>query len=93
MKYDEYLSIVNNIVQTPEKAPDLGKTLLEAIKTDTDTLESQNNKITEQENKIKELRDTNIKLFMSQTGQNTTDIGSKEETVDPHELAKQIMEG
>lgn len=91
MKYEEYQGLINNIVKTPDEAPILAQKALEAIKADTDTLDSQNAKISELEGKIKDLQNTNIKLFLQQTGQAPKD--EIEQVVDPHELARQIMEG
>lgn len=91
MKYEEYQGLINNIVQTPDEAPILAQKALEAIKADTDTLDSQSAKISELEGKIKDLQNTNIKLFLQQTGQAPKD--ETEQVIDPHELAKQIMEG
>lgn len=69
MKFEEYQKMINNIVSTPEKAPELAQNLLEAIKTDTTLIDSQNVKIGEQDAKIRDLQDTNIKMFLAQTGQ------------------------
>lgn len=89
MKYEEYQNIINSIISSPEKAPETAKTLLDAIKQDTELIDSQNSKISEQDSKIKDLQDTNIKLFLSQTSK---PVEVKEEkTLDITDFGQQIL--
>ena len=77
MKYEEYEAIAQTL--TPENAPEVVKQLLEGIKADTTAFESMAQTNAEQDKKIRDLQDTNIKLFLSQTGKADDDSPSDEE--------------
>jgi len=77
MKYEEYEAIAQTL--TPENAPEVVKQLLEGIKADTTAFESMAQTNAEQDKKIRDLQDTNIKLFLSQTGKADDDSPSEEE--------------
>ena len=77
MKYEEYEAIAKTL--TPENAPEVVKQLLEGIKADTTAFESMAQTNAEQDKKIRDLQDTNIKLFLSQTGKADDDSPSDEE--------------
>lgn len=76
MKYDEYEAIAQTL--TTENAPDVVKTLLNAIKVDTQSMEALIKSNDEKDIKIRDLQDTNIKLFLSQTGK-ADDEGTHDE--------------
>lgn len=67
MTYKEYESALNGIVQNPDTAPTAVQSLLQEIKTDTEALATAINGISERDARIRDLQDTNIKLFMSQS--------------------------
>lgn len=67
MKYEEYEALINDGLKNPDKAPAVFKEVLEALKADTTTLGTQSEKIIEQDARIRDLQDTNMKLFLSQT--------------------------
>lgn len=67
MTYQEYESALNGIVQNPDTAPTTVQSLLQEIKTDTDALAAAVEGIAERDARIRDLQDTNIKLFMSQS--------------------------
>lgn len=67
MTYQEYETALNGIVQNPDTAPTAVQSLLQEIKTDTDALANAMNVISERDARIRDLQDTNIKLFMSQS--------------------------
>lgn len=77
MKYEEYEAIAKTL--TPENAPEVVKQLLIGIKADTTAFESMAQTNAEQDKKIRDLQDTNIKLFLSQTGKADDDSPSDEE--------------
>ena len=77
MKYEEYEAIAKTL--TPENAPEVVKQLLDGIKADTTAFESMAQTNAEQDKKIRDLQDTNIKLFLSQTGKADDDSHSEEE--------------
>lgn len=76
MKYEDYENIAKGL--TSENAPDIVRQLLENIKTDTENIEALHKSNQDQEKKIRDLQDTNIKLFLSQTGK-AEDGGSEDE--------------
>lgn len=68
MKYEEYEAAVNKIVTDPDTAPGGAIDLLKAIKEDLGLLETATASVREQAQKIEELKATNNKLFIAQTG-------------------------
>lgn len=78
MKYEEYEAIAKTL--TTENAPEVVKTMLEGIKLDTENLESMTKSLEEKDTKIRDLQDTNIKLFLSaSTGKADDDPKTDEE--------------
>lgn len=69
MKYEEYEQRLNNIVTNPDSAATAVLDILKEIKTDTETIASLEAGVTERDSRIKDLQDTNMKLFLRQTGQ------------------------
>lgn len=90
MKYEDYEKILNGIVANPDTAPTAIQSVLAEIKTDTEALQSATTTIADQDKRIKDLQDTNIKLFMSQTGTVEDDPEPKEKSFE--ELVKEKME-
>lgn len=86
MKYNEYEAIAKTL--TTENAPDVVKTMLDAIKVDTENIEALMKSNEEKDTKIRDLQDTNIKLFLSQTGKADDEGDNKEPSVE--ELNKAI---
>ena len=80
MTYAEYENMINRIVTEPETAPVGAQALLDQLKTDLESLDAAVAGIAERDEKIRALQDTNIKLFMSQTG--TTEEPEEEEPED-----------
>lgn len=76
MKYSEYESIAKTL--TPENAPEVLKLIMEGIKQDTECIDVLTKSNEEKDIKIRDLQDTNIKLFLSQTGK-AEDGGSEDE--------------
>lgn len=94
MKYEDYEAIAKKL--TPENAPEIVRTMLENIKTDTENIAVLNKSIEEKEGKIRDLQDTNIKLFLSQTGK--ADDEPEEDLAEKQQLAveqeiESIMKG
>lgn len=77
MKYEEYEAIAKQL--TSENAPDIVQQMLNGIKEDTEVIDSLTKSNTEMDKKIRDLQDTNIKLFLSQTGKADDDSKSEEE--------------
>lgn len=69
MKYEDYESKLTSIVSNPDSAPIAVQELLSEIKSDTETIASLQAGIEERDTRIRDLQDTNMKLFIGQTGQ------------------------
>lgn len=79
MTYEEYEALVNDGLKNPDKAPAVFKQVLDGIKADVTTLGSQSEKIIEQDRRIRDLQDTNMKLFLAQTGPKADEKEPEEE--------------
>lgn len=86
MKYEDYEGIAQKL--TTENAPEVMKTMLDAVKEDLAERDALKTVQAEQEAKIKDLQDTNIKLFLSQTGkaEQDEDTETEEEKIDQMSL-------
>lgn len=84
MKYEEYEAIAKTL--TAENAPDVVKQMLDGIKADTESIEALTKSNSEMDKKIRDLQDTNIKLFLSQTGK-ADDSPSEEELAEEADKA------
>ena len=78
MKYEEYEAIAKGL--TTENAPDIVNQLLENIKVDTTAFESMAQANADMDKKIRDLQDTNIRLFLSSgTGKADDDTPDEEQ--------------
>lgn len=86
MKYEDYEGIAQKL--TTENAPEVLKTMLDAVKEDLAERDALKTVQAEHEAKIKDLQDTNIKLFLSQTGkaEQDEDTETEEEKIDQMNL-------
>ena len=90
MKYEDYECIAQKL--TTENAPEVMKTMLDAVKSDLAERDALMSVKAEQEAKIKDLQDTNIKLFLSQTGkaEQDEDTETEEEKIDKMDLKEYL---
>ena len=65
MTYDEYSALIGSM--TTENFQAVGTNLLQGVKEDCETITSLTEKIAGQDTKIRDLQDTNAKLFLSIT--------------------------
>lgn len=86
MKYEDYEGIAQKL--TAENAPEVLKTMLDAVKEDLAERDTLKTLQEEQEAKIKDLQDTNIKLFLSQTGKAEQD---EDEEKTPDEVLDELF--
>ena len=86
MKYEDYEAMAQKL--TPENAPELFNTMLDAVKEDLGERDALKNIQAEQEAKIKDLQDTNIKLFLSRTGKAEPE---QEEEKTPDEVLDELF--
>lgn len=86
MKYEDYEGIAQKL--TAENAPEVLKTMLDSVKEDLAERDALKAVQAEQEAKIKDLQDTNIKLFLSQTGkaEQDEDTETEEEKIEKMNL-------
>lgn len=86
MNYEDYEGIAQKL--TAENAPEVLKTMLDSVKEDLAERDALKEVQAEQEAKIKDLQDTNIKLFLSQTGkaEQDGDEETEEEKIDQMSL-------
>ena len=86
MKYEDYEGIAQKL--TAENAPEVLKTMLDSVKEDLAERDALKVVQAEQEAKIKDLQDTNIKLFLSQTGkaEQDEDTETEEEKIEQMSL-------
>ena len=90
MKYEDYEGIAQKL--TTENAPEVMKMMLDSVKEDLAERDALMSVKAEQEAKIKDLQDTNIKLFLSQTGKDEQDedIETEEEKIDKMDLKEYL---
>lgn len=71
MTFDEVKKLLTDIVSHPDTALVELPGFLEKLKADYETRATATQKVAEQEERIKTLQDTNMRLFLMQTGQAT----------------------
>ena len=89
MKIDDYKNLVTEIVTKPDEAAEKGQQILEMLQNDSDSFESLETKVKEQDEKIRSLQDTNTKLFLSRTGQKKDDDDDEPELT-IHDYARML---
>ena len=67
MKYEDYEKKVTDLISNPEAAPVTAQEILSEIKSDTENIASLEAGIAERDARIRDLQDTNMKLFLSQS--------------------------
>ena len=67
MKYEELEARLTKMLETPDTALAALPEFLKEVKTDYEGIVSLTNKSSEQEKRIRDLQDTNMKLFLMQT--------------------------
>lgn len=73
MKYEDYESRLTGVVTNPDSAPTAVQEILSELKSDTATMESMAAEISAKDAKIRELQDTNTKLFLQVTGTDSSE--------------------
>ena len=69
MTYAEVEKRITECLQTPDAALVNIKPILEDLKADYESMICLTEKVEKQDTRIRDLQDTNMKLFLSQTGQ------------------------
>lgn len=80
MDKNKYIDLINQSIKNPENAPNFMSDLISEIEKDASEFENIRSINEENQRKIKELQDTNMKLFLSQTTQKEEEIEEKDQT-------------
>lgn len=80
MNKEKYLNLINQSIKEPEKSPSLMKDLIDIIEEDSKEYENLTKIKEDNQKKIRELQDVNMKLFLSQTNKQEEEPEEKEET-------------
>lgn len=92
MTLDEYKAKITEIVQNPDKSAELGVNLLESITGDLTKIGQLNTSIDKLNAKVKDLQDTNMKLFLAQTNQRQKTDDAEDKPVTLDDMIKAITE-
>lgn len=68
MKYEDYEKRLQDVVANPDSAAIAVQDILKDLKADSETFASLEAGVAERDGRIKDLQDTNMKLFLRQTG-------------------------
>lgn len=90
MTYEEYATAAQGF--TPENAPVILKNLLDSIKVDLEERDAFKAAIDERDMKIRDLQDTNMKLFLSQTSSNSNAVKEEEELTGEEYVSKLLSD-
>lgn len=91
MTYEEYEKRINGALANPDTAPTEFVNILSDLKTDLtakDTLETEK---TELETRVRDLQDTNMKLYLSVTGTSDED-GEEDEPAEGTAVVDELMD-
>lgn len=87
MTYAEYEKGLTDALSNPDTALTAIRPILDELKGDIESLDALKGQVETQETRIRDLQDTNLKLFLSQTS-----AASQDETNDVSETAKAVDE-
>ena len=92
MTYDEVKTRITALVGNPDTAQESAVTLLSDLEKDYTTLDSMTSKVSESEKRIRDLQDTNQRLFLSVTGQPAEEEEKEDDPIDWDSLATEEKE-
>ena len=79
MKYEEYEQRINSALANADTAPTEFVNILSELKTDLTAKDSLETEKADLENRVRDLQDTNMKLYLSVTGGSADDEEEEEE--------------
>ena len=92
MKAEDYKNLITEMVSHPDNAAETATKLIDMVKEDSEIFENLTNKVNSQDQKIRDLQDTNTKLFLSVTGQSDDDgADEKFDNLSLDEFAKGLL--
>lgn len=74
MKFEEYKVAIDKVLASPDTALVEIAPIMDSLKADLETLESTQGEVEALNGRIRDLQDTNIKLFLSQGGKGSDDV-------------------
>lgn len=89
MDKNKYIDLINQSIKNPENAPNYMNDLISEIEKDSKEFENLNTINEENQKKIRELQDTNMKLFLSQTI--TKEVEQEEKELTPDEIIEDFI--
>lgn len=92
MKYEEYEQRINNALANADTAPTEFVNILSELRTDLtakDTLETEK---AELETRVRDLQDTNMKLYLSVTGTSSEDDDEDDEPAEGTAVVDELMD-
>ena len=92
MTYEQYEERINNALANADTAPTEFVNILSELKTDLtakDTLETEK---TELETRVRDLQDTNMKLFLSVTGNSSDEDDEEDEPAEGTAVVAELLE-
>lgn len=88
MKLDEYKALLKDATDA-DKAPEALSKILKGVTEDVTTLETLTTAHADDEKKIRELQDTNMRLFLAQTGEPQKE--EEEPEITPQSIAEKMF--
>ena len=92
MTIDEYRDKITGVIKNPETGGEVGAELIKSLTEDLSTMEAMKIQLSESEKKIRELQDSNVKLFLSVTGQSNQEEEEEEKPETIEEFAHRFRE-
>ena len=80
MKFEDYESQINSVLSNPDTALAGMGGVMESLKADLTALEELTSTVDELEARIKDLQETNLKLYLSQAGEVEDEVEEEEKS-------------
>lgn len=93
MIYDEYVTKMNSVLSNPDTALAEMAPIYDALKADLSQIDTLTSEKTALEEKVRNLQDTNMRLFLAQTGQPAKEeAGADLEDLTPEGVVNSFIE-
>ena len=89
MKYEDYEAKLTDLVKNPDSAAVAVQDILKDLKADSETFASLEADIAVKDGRIRDLQDTNTKLFLRQTGGSDS---QDEEEKSPDDVLNELLD-
>ena len=91
MTRDELTAAISGLVTNPDTAAANAPGIIEAVSGVYDTMDAMTKERDERDKKIRDLQDSNIKLFLAQTGNPGGEPDPEDEPESLEDLAKKLL--